>query len=369
MLKRIYADNYKCLVNFELRLAELVVLVGPNGAGKSAVCDLLFALRQLLSGKAVVTAPEVFPTRTLTRWDKRERQVIEVEVGLDGESLTYRLEIEHEREAKRAKIALERLRAQDATLFEFEEGEVRLYDDRGKHGATFPADWTESFLARVVPRRENKRLTRFLDEIRKVVVCGIYPGSMVAESSGEATQLARDASDFSSWYRHVLQERPDLLQGFTEALGKSIDGLKALRLEKVSEETRALMAVFGAGDSTYELRLEEISDGERALTVLYALLHLTRGQGYTLLLDEPDNYLALPEIQPWLVEISDSSGGPLGQAILCSHHPEVIDYLGPEHGILLERKEGGPTVARPLAEVKPESGLKLSELVARGWLS
>mgnify|MGYP005832773519 CR=1 FL=1 len=367
MLKRIYADNYKCLVNFEVRLAELVVLLGPNGAGKSAVCDLLFALRQLLSGKAAVK--DVFSDRTLTRWDKRDKQVVEIAVALEGEELTYRLEIEHEREAKRARIALERLLAPDATLFEFEGGEVRLYDDRGKHGASFPADWTESFLARVVPRKENKRLTRFLEKIRKMVICGIYPGSMVAESSREATQLARNASDFSSWYRHVLQERPDLVPGFTKALGKAIEGLKALRLEKVGEETRSLMALFGVGGSTYELRLEEISDGERALTVLYALLHLTRGQGYTLVLDEPDNYLALSEIQPWLVELSDSSGDELGQAILCSHHPEVIDYLGPEHGVLLERREGGPAIARPLAEVKPETGLKLSELVARGWLS
>jgi len=37
MLQRLYVDNYKCLVNFELPLQELSLLLGPNGAGKTSV--------------------------------------------------------------------------------------------------------------------------------------------------------------------------------------------------------------------------------------------------------------------------------------------------------------------------------------------
>ena len=37
MLHQLYADNYKCLVNFELPLKDLTLLVGPNGAGKTSV--------------------------------------------------------------------------------------------------------------------------------------------------------------------------------------------------------------------------------------------------------------------------------------------------------------------------------------------
>ena len=42
-LKRIYADNYKCLLNFELRLREITQLVGQSGAGKTAVSDVVYA--------------------------------------------------------------------------------------------------------------------------------------------------------------------------------------------------------------------------------------------------------------------------------------------------------------------------------------
>jgi predicted ATP-binding protein involved in virulence len=67
MLKRLYVDNYRCLVNFTLELQELTLLVGPNGSGKSSVLDVLFALRQLLSGTGKVTDPDLFPARSLTR--------------------------------------------------------------------------------------------------------------------------------------------------------------------------------------------------------------------------------------------------------------------------------------------------------------
>ncbi len=36
MIKRLYVDNYKCLVNFELPLQDLTLLLGPNGVGKTS---------------------------------------------------------------------------------------------------------------------------------------------------------------------------------------------------------------------------------------------------------------------------------------------------------------------------------------------
>ena len=68
MLKRIYINNYKCLVNFDLPLKELTLFSGANGAGKTAILDAIFALHRLLGGSAKVGDPEIFPARTLTCW-------------------------------------------------------------------------------------------------------------------------------------------------------------------------------------------------------------------------------------------------------------------------------------------------------------
>ena len=37
MLKRIYINNFRCLVNFELKLDGLSLFLGANGSGKSTV--------------------------------------------------------------------------------------------------------------------------------------------------------------------------------------------------------------------------------------------------------------------------------------------------------------------------------------------
>ena len=126
---------------------------------------------------------------------------------------------------------------------------------------------------------------------------------------------------------------------------------------------------FYENGNIYELGLDEISDGQRALVALYSLIHLSAGMGYTLFLDEPENYLALSEIEPWLAELSDRCGDAIPQAVICSHHPELIDYLGLSSGISLSREPSGITTATRVADMAltTEGGLKLSEIVARGW--
>lgn len=367
MIRRLYIDNFKCLVNFELNLQDLTLLLGPNGVGKTAVLDVLFAVRQLLSGVAKVTDARVFPTPTLTRWQQRDTQVVEIDATLDEHEYRYRLEVQHERPTRRARIMLERLELNGKPLFHFQQGEVHLYRDDHSAGPVFGSDWSESAMARVPARHDNRHLTAFLEFVRKILVCGLYPASFRAESSTEDPVLERDASNFAAWYRHLLLERQDLVPEFTKALQEVIDGFRGIRMEKVGLETRALMVMFEQQDQKYELRLDELSDGERALIALYTLVRLSAGQGYTLMLDEPDNYLALAEIQPWLLELADACGEHVPQAILCSHHPELIDYLGASRGVLLEREVSGVTRAKMAAEAFVDDGLKLSERVARGW--
>lgn len=367
MLKRLYVDNYKCLVGFELRLDELSLLLGANGAGKSSVFDVVFGLRELLSGRARLTDPEVLPTRTLTRWQSRNLQTVEVEAEVGGEVLVYRLEIEHLRETRQAAVALERLSAASGVLFEFQGGEVRLYRDDHTLSSEFRVERSESALARISEHRDNQRHTRFLDFMRRILVCSLYPRSFAAESTSEDALLARDGRNFAAWYRHVFQERQDLVPGYVEAVREVLPGFTGIRLEKVGQEARVLLAVFDSGDHRFELRLDELSDGQRALLALYALIHVTAGQGYSLFLDEPDNYVALPEIQPWLLSLVDACGDTLPQAVLCSHHPELIDYLGSDRGVLFFREASGGIRAQKPEPPQPEGGLKLSEVIARGW--
>ena len=375
MIKRIRIENYKCLVNFDLELDELSLLLGLNGVGKTAVLDVVFALRRLLSGDARFTDADVFPTRTLTGWQSRDLQVFELQVLLAAETFTYLLEVEHQRETRLARIGRERLDVDGTTLFECVQNQVQLYEDdpdnkEVKKGPTFKTDWRESALARVAPVPHNQRLTRFLDYMRNILICNIQPRGMKTEAGAESPLLDRDAGNFADWFRHMLPEHPELISDLNNELTEVIGGgFSRMWLKKVSDEVRALMVdqVGAKSGVKYDLRIDEMSDGQRALVVLYGLIHLTRGQGYTLLIDEPENYVALREIQPWLMSLEDACGDTLPQVVIASHHPELIDHLGRENGILLQRGTSDEITARRLDTRETEGGVELSELFARGW--
>ena len=369
MLQRLAVDNYRCLVDFELKLDEMSLLLGPNGSGKSVVLAVVLALRELIRGTAKVTDDGIFPAHTLTRWANRSRQEFEVRVALADDVFDYRMEVLHHRKSGRAFIAEETLHVAGSPLFTFRMGDVQLYDS-GSDGAAYTADSSESALARVVPKDKDSRLSRFVEFMRKIVVCALHPPAVRAESKAEDPSLASDAANFADWYRHVVQESPDLVPPFIEQLKHTLEGgFGSMRLERVGKDTRDLVVAFDGpnGGPRYELRLDELSDGQRALIVLYGLVYLAHRQDAVLFLDEPDNYLALREIQPWLVTLEDAVGESVRQTVICSHNPEIIDYLGADCGVFLTRNETGR-----VAVAKPElndtiEGLKLSEIIARGW--
>lgn len=367
MLERLAVDNYRCLVGFELDLAELTLLLGVNGAGKSSVLDVVLATRELLSGGCRVTDAKVFPSSTLTRWRDRNWQTVAMRVRLDGEAFEYSLYVEHEPGTKRARIMRERLTVEQSTLFEFVEGKVHLFRDDHSPGPVFASDWSESALARVVPAQDNRRLTRFLEFIRSIVVCRLHPPAFRTDVHGESSVLSVDGANFGAWYRSVLQEHPHLAVAFNHALGEVIDGLHAIRLVPIGVETRALTITFKDDDRSYDLYLGELSDGQRAIIALYGLLHLAHGPATSVFVDEPENYLALAEIQPWAAALVDVCGDNLKQAVLCSHHPELIDYFGGESGRLLQRSASGGIAVSAPQEHLLRGPLKLSELIARGW--
>lgn len=368
MLTRLYADNYKCLVNFELPLDDVTLLLGANGAGKSSVLDAVHRLREVLVGGRRIGDPEAFPRSTLTHWDGRSGQTIALDVELDGHRFKYRLELEHERDTGKARVRRELLATDDGPLFQCSLGEARLYRDDHSEGPHLSVDWAESFLARVSTGRDNTLLARFMDFMRRLVVCALHPGTFAANASQESTALDRDGRNFASWYRHLVQENTEQTVEVVARLRTAIDGFRGLRMERAGTDTRTMRLAFESAGREYSLQLDQVSDGERVLLVLYTLLVLAAEQPFTLLIDEPDNFLALPEIQPWLLALADVCGESRHQAVICSHHPELIDYFGTEKGLLLERTNGGVTTVRKASTVQCGDGLRLSERIARGWV-
>jgi len=116
------------------------------------------------------------------------------------------------------------------------------------------------------------------------------------------------------------------------------------------------------------LRFMELSDGQRALILLYSVLHFLLQEGRTVFLDEPENYVALDEIQPWLLSAADVVDGGSGQLVLVSHHPEIFNQWAVSHGLVTEERDAcGPVRIRKFSP--PATDLTPAETIARGWLN
>ncbi|MBU0987342.1 MAG: ATP-binding protein [Proteobacteria bacterium] len=366
MLKRLYANNYRCLVNFEINFDELTLLVGPNGGGKSTLFDLLYKIRQLIVDNAKVG--EVFPPEDLTAWVNKSEQSFELDVQGEDGLFSYKLVISHNPDIKKQGVEFEHLLLDGKPLFEFKQGEVKLYHDDHKPGPEYSFDWSVSALATIVSRPDNKKLTWFKEWVEMMFIVSLQPKSMTSETAEECSWLNRDGTNFASWYRYISQEHQDKIFKLTKQLRDTIPGFHAFKLEQAGKH-RILKVGFSSGnENTAQIYFdfEQLSDGQRVMIVLYSLLLGLQDMGHTVFIDEPENYVSLPEIQPWLMELNDACGDGFPQAVLISHHPELIDYLGPESGKWLERDPLGPTRIKKLPE-KIEKGLKLSEQIARGW--
>jgi predicted ATPase len=373
MITRLYADNYKTLVNFELRLDAMNLLLGANGSGKSNVLEVIRLIRKFVCEDETVTS--LFSTNSLCRWDKRKIQTFEIDLRDDEGTYSYKLDIEHEVEDNRCGIKSERLSHNQQLLCAVDVTSGQLYHDDGAPSIGLALTGNRSGVG-LIPSNYSggKLLTTFRNHLEHVLVTHINPGTMLAESDTEDILPKADMSNFAAWYRHLALDRPALVAKLTEVLkNDALQGFHSLRLKALGEKSRALWAEFAVqtSDDTPEkvvaYRFSELSDGQRTLIALYALATCALDEDNTLCLDHPESYLALPEIQPWLLRLADAAEEGRCQAIIATHHPELINLLAANAGFWLERQSGGPTRVKRIGE-QDTSGLPLSELIARGWL-
>jgi predicted ATPase len=369
VLTRIHIENYRCFRNFELEPGPFTLLLGPNGTGKSSLFEVLHCVYRLQSGWSGVE--ELFPAWSRYRDDPEHPQRFTIDATLDDKPYRYELVVEHDRR-ERARIASERVHGGGQLLYEFDGEQVRLAAGASrKNEARLRFKDTVSPLA-LMEAEPASPLARFLHWLHGLWVIRPVPQNMQAVASGETSWLLPDLSNFAAWFQDVVQEYPRTAQRIMRSLKPVLPGLQGYTLAGESGRTRTLRFLFrtrrrqGGGPSGFAL--DELSDGQRMLVALYALLHVVVGRGLTLCIDEPDNYVALPEIQPWLDELRDLVADKGGQVLLISHHPRVIDLFAARDGYWLDRKGTGPVDAARIAIDDSDLGVSVSDLVSRGWI-
>ena len=375
MFTRCYADNYRCLSNFTLPLEPLSVLLGANGSGKSTVLFLIANLRDFILGRG--NSLELFPPETLTRWDKRMEQTFELGLRLEQGEYLYRLRIRHEplQRGMLNEVIEETLNLNGRPLFAAGQQTnlaIHLYNDSHTVAAQLLPDWNLSGISRIPQRNDTLKLMAFRRAIEGTLVLALNPALVKAVSAAKqpVTIPMPDCSDFADWLKNISAAESLARQEAEQSLAKGgLPGFRAFQAVP-SGDAEILQCIF---QPKLKFRLDELSSGQIALIILETALAVAAERTGVLMLDEPGNFLGLSEIQPLLARLQDAALEGRFQVILTAHHPIAVDFLAAGYGSWLEREPSGPTRVQPIRVAEDvagdKAGMRVSDLIARGWLS
>ena len=361
MITRLYANNFRCLVAFKAEFESFGVLCGPNGAGKSSVFDALALVRNLATGECFLGGEGERDISQLefTNWLDSKVQEFELSVKSGGHEFEYLIHVEQIAAHEKPRIVREKATCDGRVLFERDLEGVRFPRADGA-AAGFPLDWRQAALASIQPKGSRREIEILQQAMANLLILRPNPRSFEKESKAEARHPDLYLSNVMSWYRYLSQEQ-DWMDRLRDSLREVWPDFKSFKLENVGITAKALQLRFAES-----LFFHQLSDGEKLLVALYMVRDaLATGAVQTVLIDEPDNFVGLPELQPWVLAIRELLDED-HQAILISHHPEVLNSAGEEAGRYLWRdNHTSPTRIGPLNV--PE-GLSAGEAVTRGWI-
>jgi predicted ATPase len=377
MITRFYVDNYKCLQNFEYKPKQFELVVGANGSGKSTVFEALDKVRRFVSGE---DARDLFSDSSETRWSNNPVQTFEVDFDYRSAILKYRLEVNLSSVAYR--IEKETLSDVGGILvessWEHREGKFDEDDPFGDHAGEARIFKRSNAGGKYTLSNPNLSILNsiygfhFPPSIWGIHFIRVSPPAMIYQVKRSESRPTNDLANFASYYIYVLQQQQGKMFEMIPHLKEVISGFDSFEVKENFEEAqRELFIVCRTQDQGKNVpiryRFDELSDGQRALIALYTLLFCTLDEDTTIVIDEPENYVALRELQPWLSLLQERLEERGGQVILISHHPEFINALAGQTTVF-ERYNGGPVRVKAF-DAEAASTLAPAEIVARGWES
>jgi energy-coupling factor transporter ATP-binding protein EcfA2 len=366
MIRRLHVDNFRSLADFTWEPGCESLVVGYNGSGKTTALDAVDVIRKWAHGWDRLE--NYLSADQLTRWSDSEGVLFELDVEAPEGLFRYRVEFEFGRRRGVPQVRREALRIGPRTVFIRTKEAISVRNGRSKPTAHYPLPRNQSAVTALSASADPELSVAFLNALSRMIVVRPMPPTMDNEAGSPQQQPSHRFENFVGWYWNnaVRGKFPNAFLGLLNDVWPEFENLnleqlgRKFSLSVVFKEPRA-----PAGE--FKLDFTELSDGERMLIVLYTLLAYQRATpATTIIIDEPDNFVALAELQPWLLKMLDERPDG-GQIIIVSHNSEIIQTMGYESAAFFHRADHlSKTLVRP---VDPDdTGLSLDERLRRGWL-
>ncbi len=367
MVHRLYVHNFRCLENFELRIARQssVLLIGKNGSGKTSVALALRILQQIARGTNRVG--DLVEPKDLAGGRTDVPMRFEIEVELSDGIYQYGIAFDFPRGFKELRVLEEKLTVGGRLVYSRELAQVHLARAGQEGEAEFRIDWHLVALPIIQQQSTHDPLSVFKQWLARMLILRPTPSLIQGESKEETLLPNLQVTDFAAWLAGVLAHAPSAYTMIDQYLKQVMPDLKDIRNPVVGKDSRNLEVHFSKDHGSLRLAFEDLSDGEKCFMICALVLAANETYGPLLCFwDEPDNYLAISEVGHFVLALRKAfqSGG---QLIATSHNSEAIRSFSDENTFILYRKTHlEPTILRPLSEI--QVGKDLVGALVRGDL-
>ncbi len=348
MIKRIYAQNFRCLESFTLDLAgrSSALIIGKNGAGKSTVLECLKLFQTICRGSGRVGGLISAHDFTEHRTDRPMR--FEVELTLANRRFEYAVSFEWPAGSREARILDESLAVDGNAVFTRHQSQVQL-----SSGTTFGLDWHVFALTVINERSGERAIQEIKSFFATMILIAPIPANMSGFSQEASMELQSDAANYASCLRDLLVRRPAAYSAFAGYIKTMIPDFSSIENVERGETGTQLIVKFEQPNPHRSLSVEfkVLSDGEKCFFLsAYILAMNAVGSPVFCMWDEPDSHLSLSEVGQFIIGLRKMTNQK-GQFLATSHHPETVAKFSDESTLVLARKSHlDPILVRPLSD-------------------
>lgn len=358
MIRRLYVHNFRCLENFELKLAgqSSVLLIGKNGSGKSTVGFALEILQKIARGTNRVS--DLVKPKDLARGRSDVPMRFEIEVELSAKTYGYSIALELPRGAKQLRVLEERIEVGGQPIYTRDVGQAAIEVKRGDRAYTFPIDRQLVALPIIQQQLTSDPVSVVKQWLARMLILRPIPSLISGDSNEETLEPNPRATDFGAWFSGVLSYAPSAYAEIERFLKQVMPDFQDVKKSVGLSDSGKWAVQFSADQGTASFLVDDLSDGEKCYLICALVLAANKAyDSVCCFWDEPDNYLALSEVGQFAMALRAAfqSGG---QFIATLHNPEVIRRFSDENTLRLHRRNHlEPVRVQPLTEIQVNGDL------------